>query len=100
MHSAVEQAEYSRKRGGAVRREPVESEHPLVRVHPVTGEKALYVNQGFTRRIVGFRQEESDWLLKFLFDHIEKGSDFQVRASYEPGTVAVWVSVLWYCWSQ
>ena len=95
MHSAVEQAEYSRKRGGPVRREPVESEHPLVRVHPVTGEKALYVNQGFTRRIVGFKQEESDWLLKFLFDHIEKGSDFQVRASYEPGTVAIWVGVLW-----
>ncbi|KAL5518339.1 hypothetical protein ACEPAH_21 [Sanghuangporus vaninii] len=90
VNSAVEQAEYSRKRGGPVRREPVESEHPIVRVHPVTGEKALYVNQGFTRRIVGFKQEESDWLLKFLFDHIEKGNDFQVRASYEPGTVVVW----------
>ncbi|KAF8961174.1 hypothetical protein BDZ97DRAFT_1829881 [Flammula alnicola] len=90
VHSAVYQAEFSRKRNGPVRREPVESEHPLVRVHPVTGEKALYVNQGFTRSIVGYKQEESEYLLKFLFDHISKGADFQVRARYEPGTVVVW----------
>ncbi|KAL5476583.1 hypothetical protein ACEPAI_3263 [Sanghuangporus weigelae] len=87
VNSVVEQNEYSRERGGPMRRE---SEHPVVRVQPVTGEKALYVNQGFTRRIVGLKQEESDWLLKFLFDHLENGSDFQVRASYEPATVVVW----------
>jgi sulfonate dioxygenase len=57
----------------------------------VTKEKALYINQGFTRRIVGFKQEESDALLRFLFDHIAKGADFQIRARYEPGTVVVWV---------
>lgn len=91
MHSAVPQAEHSRKRGGPVRREPVESEHPIVRQHPVTGEKALYVNPGFTKRIVGFKDEESEFLLKFLFDHIAKGADFQIRATYEPGTVVVWV---------
>ncbi|KAK7451163.1 hypothetical protein VKT23_012494 [Stygiomarasmius scandens] len=90
VHSAVEQAEFSRRRGGPVRREPVETEHPLVRVHPVTGEKALYVNQGFTRRIVGFKHEESEYLLKFLFDHISKSADFHVRATYRPGTVVVW----------
>jgi sulfonate dioxygenase len=94
VHSAVEQADFSRRENGPVRREPVETEvytsslglrygthmlgqHPLVRVHPVTGEKALYVNQGFTRRIVGFKLEESEYLLKFLFDHISKGADFQ-----------------------
>ncbi|KAF8996153.1 hypothetical protein BDQ17DRAFT_1364817 [Cyathus striatus] len=81
---------HSARIGGPVRREPVETEHPLVRVHPVTGEKALYVNQGFTKRIVGFKQEESEYLLKFLFDHLAKGSDFQIRASYRPGTVVVW----------
>ncbi|KAF8181610.1 hypothetical protein BJ912DRAFT_882195 [Pholiota molesta] len=90
VHSAVAQADFARKRGGPVRRAPVETEHPLVRVHPVTGEKALYVNQGFTRHIVGFRQEESEFLLKFLYDHLAKGADFQIRARYEPGTVVVW----------
>ncbi|KIJ55733.1 hypothetical protein M422DRAFT_41635 [Sphaerobolus stellatus SS14] len=90
VHSAVAQAEHSRGRGGPVRREPVETEHPVVRVHPVTGEKALFVNQGFTRRIVGFKDEESKWLLDFLFDHIAKGADFHARATYKPGTVVVW----------
>ena len=66
-------------------------QHPVVRQHPVTGEKALYVNPGFTRRIVGFKEEESEYLLKFLFDHIAKGADYHVRAPYEPGTVVVWV---------
>ncbi|KAF8552160.1 TauD-domain-containing protein [Imleria badia] len=90
VHSSHEQAEHSRRRGGPVRREPIETEHPLVRRHPVTGEKALYVNASFARRIVGFKTEESEFLLKFLYDHISKGADFQIRARYAPGTVVVW----------
>lgn len=43
-HSGIEQVDASRRKGGACRREPVISEHPIVRTHPVTGEKALYVN--------------------------------------------------------
>jgi sulfonate dioxygenase len=44
VHSAFEQANGSRSRGGIVRREPITTEHPIVRTHPVTGEKALFVN--------------------------------------------------------
>ena len=61
VHSGVEQAAFSLagRRGGTVRREPVENVHPVIRKHPVTGEEALYVNRQFTRRIVGLKREES-----------------------------------------
>lgn len=92
VHSGVEQAEFSRsgKRGGTVRREPVEHVHPVVRRHPVTGEEAIYVNKQFTRRIVGLKREESDALLSFLYDHIAKGGDSQARVKWRPNTVVLW----------
>ncbi|KAJ5749661.1 hypothetical protein N7533_006689 [Penicillium manginii] len=90
VHSGVEQADFSLQRGGVVRREPVKNEHPLVRTHPVTGEKALFVNAGFTRSIVGLKKEESDALLDFLLAHIGRGIDFQARVRWAPKTVVVW----------
>lgn len=90
VHSGIEQADSSTVREGVVRREPITSEHPIVRTHPATGEKALFVNTGFTRSIVGYKKEESDALLKFLFDHIAYGADFQARVKWEEGTVVVW----------
>ena len=66
----------------------------------MTGEKALYINEGFTRRIVGFKKEESDYLLKFLFDHLARSADLHVRASYEPGTVVIWVRTCIICFSS
>ncbi|ERF69736.1 hypothetical protein EPUS_07562 [Endocarpon pusillum Z07020] len=90
VHSAHEQAESALARGGIVRREPVSSIHPIVRTHPATGEKALFVNSQFTRYIVGYKKEESDALLKFLYDHIALSQDLQARVKWAPGTVVVW----------
>ncbi|RAO69464.1 uncharacterized protein BHQ10_005476 [Talaromyces amestolkiae] len=90
LHSGFEQAEFSKSRGGVVRREPVSNEHPLVRTHPATGEKALYVNGGFTRSIVGLKKEESEALLAFLLNHISRGIDYQARVRWAPKTVVVW----------
>jgi sulfonate dioxygenase len=90
IHSGHEQVQASIARGSIARREPVSNTHPVVRTHPATGEKALYVNPQFTRRIVGFKKEESDYLLKFLYDHIALSADLQCRVKWENGTVVVW----------
>ncbi|RSL49013.1 hypothetical protein CEP53_009327 [Fusarium sp. AF-6] len=89
-HSGYPQAEKARRDGRHVRRQPVKSEHPIVRIHPATGQKALFIQPGFTKRIIGLKQEESDGLLKILFKHIAQGQDFQARVRWEEGTVALW----------
>ena len=90
VHSAHEQAQNALARGSIVRRDPVANTHPVVRTHPATGEKALFVNQQFVRRIEGYKREESDYLLKFLYDHIAYSQDIQARVKWAPGTVIVW----------
>ena len=65
------------------------AEHPVVRTHPVTGRRALYVNRGFTRRILGIPGEESDALLAYLFQHAESPL-WQCRFKWTPNTVAFW----------
>ncbi|CZR58522.1 related to E.coli dioxygenase [Phialocephala subalpina] len=89
-HSGFPQAEGATRDGKHVRRAPVISKHPVVRVHPATGQKALFVNPGFTKRVEGLKEEESDALLKLLFNHISNGQDFQVRIKWDEGTVALW----------
>jgi len=63
--------------------------HPIVRTHPVTGRKALYVNRTFTTRINELPRDESRAMLRVLWDHCEK-PDFQVRFSWENNSVAFW----------
>jgi alpha-ketoglutarate-dependent taurine dioxygenase len=65
------------------------AEHPVVRTHPVTRRKALFVNRFFTTRIVGLSRTESDGLLQTLFRHIET-PEFQMRFRWQPGSVAFW----------
>lgn len=66
------------------------SEHPVIRTHPISGRKALYVNSGFTQRIRGLSRRESDGLLNILYDHIAYGVRFQTRFHWEPNSVAIW----------
>ncbi len=63
--------------------------HPVVRVHPDTGRKALYVNEHFTRRIVELNAEESDALLRHLTNWV-KHPRFTVRYKWTPGTIGIW----------
>ena len=63
--------------------------HPIIRTHPETKKKALFVNRSFTTRIEGLLKSESDSLLKFLFDHSEQ-IDFQIRYRWNKNDMAFW----------
>jgi taurine dioxygenase len=67
----------------------VKAIHPVVRVHPVTGRKSLFVNEHFTRRIVEMSHDESEMLLRHL-TRWASSTRFTVRYHWTEGTVAMW----------
>ena len=64
-------------------------EHPVVRVHPVTGRPAIYVNSLFTTKIVGLTPLESQAILAMLCRHVAR-EEFTARLRWQVNTVAVW----------
>ncbi|MGX6601486.1 TauD/TfdA dioxygenase family protein [Micromonosporaceae bacterium Da 78-11] len=86
----------ARRRGGkgnewdgevVTKLEPVE--HPVIRVHPETGRKGIFVNPGFTSHIVGVSESESRGILDLLYAHLTK-PEHLVRHRWRPGDVAMW----------
>jgi taurine dioxygenase len=69
--------------------EPIVNRHPVVRVHPDTGRKALYVNRGFTTHFEGMTLEESRPLLEELWAHASR-AEFTCRYRWSPNSVGVW----------
>lgn len=63
--------------------------HPVVKVHPVTGKKALYVNPAFTLRFEGWKERESKPLLDYLFNHA-RYEGFTCRFHWSEGALAFW----------
>ena len=65
------------------------AEHPVVRTHPVTGRKALFVNQMFTQYIVGLPPAESRGILALLYEHVAR-PEFQCRFRWRRNSIAFW----------
>lgn len=79
----------SEKVGDLVRNNPLASIHPVVRVHPETGERVVYVNPSFTREIVDVSPRESRHILDLLFEQIAR-PEYSVRFQWASGSVAFW----------
>ena len=88
--TALHASDYSGQYGEhQPQRESPQAVHPVVRTHPVTKQKALFVNEVFTRRINELSRDESRAVLDFLFDHV-KNINFQCRFQWEADSVALW----------
>lgn len=73
---------------GAIAENPPAT-HPLIRTHPESGRRAIFVNSLFTTRIEGLTPSESDAMLEFLYRHLVI-EEHTVRLSWQPNTVAIW----------
>jgi len=73
----------------SILQEGMRNVHPVVRVHPETGRKALFVNELWTERIVGVSQHESDCLLRMLWEHSQQ-PEFTMRWQWQVNDLALW----------
>jgi len=80
---------YKSESNGEVRKEYPSAIHPVIRTHPETGKKAIFVNKFFTTRIKDLEPQESKFILDFLFAHIEK-TEFQIRYRWNKNDMAFW----------
>ncbi len=64
-------------------------EHPVIRTHPISGRKCIFVNEMVTSRIVGLELDESDLILQYLIVHLKK-QQFQCRFHWTDGSLVVW----------
>jgi taurine dioxygenase len=68
---------------------PPDALHPIVRIHPVTGRKCLFVCEGYTHRIAGLSEPESEVILRDLFTHLAK-PEFGYRHEWRVGDLLLW----------
>ena len=78
-----------RRRWDETRRKHPPISHPLVRIHPESGRRALFVSEGFTVAVNDLPEAEGQALLQFLFAHQSK-PEFSIRWRWQPGDVAFW----------
>ncbi|KAJ9131792.1 TauD-domain-containing protein [Pleurostoma richardsiae] len=89
IHEGTPQTAGARK-SNIIRRPALDTVHPVIRKHPVTGRKGIFVTPTYVKKICELKQEESDAVLKMIFDHIKSGLDFHTRVKWEPGTIVLY----------
>ena len=89
VHTSENLIAFAKSIGNLVRSNPVVSTHPLVRVHPVTGEKAIFYNKEFPKEILGLKDREAEVVTNYLMEHMAMGHDFQARIHWEKHSVVM-----------
>ncbi|KAK4209634.1 hypothetical protein QBC37DRAFT_391139 [Rhypophila decipiens] len=89
VHTSSKMINHVKAAGGLVRKDPIDTIHPLVRVHPVTGQKCLFINGEFITKIVGLKEPEQKVLVEFLLNHLMTGHDFQARVKWSPRSIVL-----------
>ena len=89
VHTSEKMISHTKGLGGMVRSDPINSTHPLVRVHPVTGEKSIFLNQEFKKDVIGLKDLEAECITKFLMDSMVMGHDYQARVHWEKHSVVM-----------
>ncbi len=88
VHSGVKTLSLMKGANYGSMQEDMVNVHPVIRVHPETGRKALFVNELWTERIVDLEPKESDALLAFLYEHV-KSPAFMIRWHWRPNDLAL-----------
>jgi sulfonate dioxygenase len=89
IHTSEKLIAFARANKGLVRSNPIDSVHPMVRVHPVTGERSIFVNLEWPKDFIGLKDLEAEAVTKFLMDIIRMGHDFQARIHWEKHSVVM-----------
>lgn len=89
FHQRMRELGSSEEKVEAIRKEFPPVHHPVIRTHPDTGRKSIYVCDGFTQKILGIDKEESDKLLDYLYSRAAI-PNYQVRFKWEKGSIAFW----------
>jgi sulfonate dioxygenase len=89
IHTSRHLIAHAKAGKGTVRCDPIDSIHPMVRVHPVTGERAIFYNAEFPDEVIGLKDQEAEVVTKFLLDFIRMGHDFQARIHWEKNSIVM-----------
>lgn len=90
LHSGFDQAADSARTGQPLRREPIQTEHPVVRTNPVTGWKSVFLNPGFVKAIAGVPTSESQAILTYINSLVATQQEDTVRFKWNTNDVAFW----------
>jgi len=89
VHTSENMIAHAKASKGTVRSNPINSIHPLVRVHPVTGERSIFLNREFPKEMLGLKDLEAEVVTKFLMDTMAMGHDYQARIHWEKHSVVM-----------